>query len=143
MTRLPAARIVIVQNARGIKVPQWFCVKCGEGLAFLYVDRGNRPNAMLVRGLIRLPQDSEGLHAYGLPPVEVTESRQRRAGRAGSRPRRARGFTGPRFTAPAPEWGPEEALIPFFVYCPRRGVCGVGQVVNMPLEEALSKLVIG
>jgi hypothetical protein len=132
----------MAENARGAKIPAWVCARCGESLAFRFADRGNRDNAMLARGLIRLPKDREGMHSYGLPPAELV-GRQRRAGRTGSRPRRMRGNSGPKFTAPAMPWGPEEALLPFFVYCPRRGVCGLGQVVNGPLEEMLSKVVIG
>ena len=145
----PTARIGWGRNGRGQDIPGWVCCKCGQDLAYLVgTFGGGLPSVHLRRGLIRLPQDRDGLPAFGLPPREMI-GKQRRTGRPEERPRRIRGSdfsNGRRFEktdVPPMQWAFERTPLPLFVYCPRVGVCGIGQILNLPMEEALSRLVIG
>jgi hypothetical protein len=142
MTRI--ARATTIRTPFGVNVPGWTCTECGQQLAYLDQPdsepyRRNRarpgalPRAVLRRELVRLPDSREGLHAYGLPQRELRGKQPK--------PRTERGGT----RLPSELlWQVEfPVTLPFYVFCPRPGVCGIGQVVNLPMEEALANLTIG
>lgn len=88
---------------------QWLCYGCSEILAITRIGKTTHIRS----DLVALKHRREGLPTFGLPQRRLTTSKD-----AHSRSPRPDGFSSRR-------------TVPAFVYCPRRGVCGRGQIVGV------------
>ncbi len=90
---------------------QWLCRGCDDSLAT--DKRAVEPGTAYLRSeLVPLPQHHDGMAAYGLPQRRITGHKDQRRGLP-----RESGYTGP-------------VKLPVYVYCLRKGVCGIGQVIE-------------
>lgn len=91
---------------------EWLCRGCGDSLAATKMPW--TPGTVHLRSdLVPLPQHHEGLIAYGLPQRQMTGGKDQRRGL----PARDSAYTGP-------------VDLPVYVYCLRKGSCGIGQVIE-------------